>query len=247
MYQKVSATGFLGRDPEERTANDGTPVASVSLGINRRWTTQGGEIQEKNIWLAVNAWGKLAELAATLKKGDPINLEGWIEPAAWLDHKENQPRARLDLTATAIRFVGTHGDPGQGHGITQHLQALIVGHLGKDPELRYTQAGVAMSTFGVATSRRNGEDEKPVWFRVTCWRKLADLTAQYLRKGRMALVDGDLDVSAWLDRDGDPQATVELSAATVRFLGGKGAGQPPEPGEIHAGPVMAASSDEIAF
>ena len=81
-----------------------------------------------------------------------------------------------------------------------------------------------MSTFSIATSRRNGDEDRTVWFRVTCWRKLAELTAQYLRKGRLALVDGELDVSAWLDREGNPQATLELSATNVRFLGGKGEG-----------------------
>ena len=221
MYQKVSATGFLGREPETRAGNDGTPVTTFSLGVNRHWTTATGEPQEKSIWLMVSAWGKLAELAASLKRGDPINLEGWVEPVAWMDHKENQPRARLDLTATALRFVGTRADPGQGHGITQFVQALVVGHLGKDPESRSTPSSVPITSFSVATSRRNGGDEKPVWFRVTCWRKLADLTAQYLRKGRLALVDGDLDVSAWIDRDGNPQATLELSAVNVRFLGGR--------------------------
>ena len=93
----------------------------------------------------------------------------------------------------------------------------MVGHLGKDPESRSTPSSVPITSFSVATSRRNGGDEKPVWFRVTCWRKLADLTAQYLRKGRLALVDGDLDVSAWIDRDGNPQATLELSAVNVRL------------------------------
>ncbi len=122
-----------------------------------------------------------------------------------------------------------------------YQKTVVVGHLGRDPEMRYTPTGVPVTSFSVATTRRwtnaNGEQqEKTTWFRVTCWRKLAELTAQYLQKGRLVLVEGEIDASAWTDRDGTPRASLELTATNVRFLGGRG-----EAGEG----VPAAPAEEI--
>jgi len=106
----------------------------------------------------------------------------------------------------------------------QHV--VIVGRLGRDPEMRYTPSGVPVTSFSVAVSRKwknqNGElQEKTTWFRVTAWRKLAELCNEYLEKGRMVLVEGEIDASAWVGQDGEPRATLELTAQNVRFLGGR--------------------------
>jgi single-strand DNA-binding protein len=105
-------------------------------------------------------------------------------------------------------------------------KTLVVGHLGQDPQMRYTPTGVPVTSFSVATTRRwsnaNGEQqEKTTWFRVTCWRKLAELAAQYLQKGRLVLVEGDVDAQAFTDKQGNLRASLELTATTVRFLGGR--------------------------
>ena len=109
----------------------------------------------------------------------------------------------------------------------QHI--VIVGNLGSDPEMRFTPSGVPVATFPVAVNRRwtdgNGEQrEKTTWFRVTAWRRLAELCNQYLSKGRLVLVEGEIDASAWLDNQGNPRATLELTARNVRFLGGGNGG-----------------------
>jgi single-strand DNA-binding protein len=108
-----------------------------------------------------------------------------------------------------------------------YQRTIVVGHLGRDPEMRYTPTGVPVTSFSIATTRRwtnaNGEQqEKTTWFRVTCWRKQAELAAQYLQKGRLVLVEGEIDASAWTDKEGNPRASLELTASTVRFLGGRG-------------------------
>jgi single-strand DNA-binding protein len=110
-----------------------------------------------------------------------------------------------------------------------YAKTVVVGHLGRDPEMRYTPSGVPVTSFSVATTRKwanaNGEpQEKTTWFRVTCWRKLAELTAQYLQKGRLVLVEGDVDASAWTDKEGNARASLELTATTIKFLGGRGEG-----------------------
>ncbi len=108
----------------------------------------------------------------------------------------------------------------------QHV--VIVGNLGRDPEMRYTPSGIPVTSFSVAVSRKwknqEGElQEKTTWFRVTAWRRLAELCNQYLEKGRLVLVEGEIDASAWVGQDGEPRATLELTAQNVRFLGSRAA------------------------
>ncbi|GAB4412772.1 MAG: hypothetical protein Kow00123_26510 [Anaerolineales bacterium] len=105
---------------------------------------------------------------------------------------------------------------------------IVIGHLGDDPKMRYTPSGQAVTDFRIATTRRwknaNGEQqEKTTWFRVSAWGKLGELCNQYLAKGRLVLVEGEVDASAWVGQDGQPRASLELRARNVRFLGGRGA------------------------
>jgi len=102
---------------------------------------------------------------------------------------------------------------------------VIVGNVGRDPELRYTPGGQAVCDFSVAVSRRwadrdTGEQrERTTWYRVTCWGKLAETVNEHVRKGRQVLVTGEIEASAWVDKDGNARATLELTAREVRFLG----------------------------
>ena len=109
-----------------------------------------------------------------------------------------------------------------------YQNTVVVGHLGRDPEMRYTPDGTPVTSFSIATTRRwtNAEgqtQEKTTWFRVSTWRKLAETCNQYLTKGQLVLVAGDIDASAWSDKtSGEPRATLELRARLVRFLSKKG-------------------------
>ena len=105
-------------------------------------------------------------------------------------------------------------------------KTIVVGYLGRDPELRFTPSGQQVCSFSVATSRswtdQGGQpQEKTTWFRVTAWGKLAELCQQYLTKGRLVLVEGEVDASAWSAQTGEPRASLELNARNVRFLGGR--------------------------
>jgi len=109
---------------------------------------------------------------------------------------------------------------------------IIAGNLGRDPEMRYTPDGTPVTDFSVATNRRwtnadGSQGEETVWFRVTAWRKLAELCNQYLSKGRAVLVEGRLNADketggprVWTGNDGKARASFEITALTVRFLGG---------------------------
>ncbi len=101
----------------------------------------------------------------------------------------------------------------------------IMGNLGGDPVMRFLPDGTAVTTFSVATSKRwtdpkTGEiREHTIWFRCTAWRKLAELVGNHLAKGAGVLVVGELEQpGAFLDRDGQPRASLELKAETVKFL-----------------------------
>ncbi len=106
-----------------------------------------------------------------------------------------------------------------------YQQLTIVGNLGSDPELRYTADGTPVANFNVAVNRRwTGQDGKPgeetTWFRVTAWRKLAEVCNQYLRKGRQVLVVGRISASAYLAADGKPRATLDFTATDIKFMSG---------------------------
>lgn len=107
---------------------------------------------------------------------------------------------------------------------------IIVGNLGKDPEMRFTPSGQAVTSFSVATSRQytggNGEQVKEtIWFRVSAWGKTAEACNQYLKKGSKVLVEGRLTPDkttggprVYTRQDGTAGASFEVTAATVRFL-----------------------------
>lgn len=103
-------------------------------------------------------------------------------------------------------------------------QCIIIGNLGRDPEMRFLGDGTPVTSFSVAVNRKwTGRDgnpgEKTWWFRVTCWGRLAETTNQYLRKGSPVMVIGEVDASAYIPREGgEPRASLELTARNVRFL-----------------------------
>jgi single-strand DNA-binding protein len=111
---------------------------------------------------------------------------------------------------------------------------VITGNLGGDPEMRYTPSGQAVTNFNVAVNESftnsNGERiKRTIWFRVSAWGKQAETCNQYLKKGRMVLVEGRVTADpntggprVWTGQDGSPRASFEISAQTVRFLSSRG-------------------------
>lgn len=132
-------------------------------------------------------------------------------------------------------------------------KVILVGNLGRDPEMRYTPSGQAVCNLSVATNRtwsRDGEQQKETtWFRVTVWGRQAETVNQYLRKGRSVLVEGRLNPDEngnpriWTSNDGQPRASFEVTAQTIRFLGGRG----DEVGFDEDQGVGPQSEDEIPF
>lgn len=107
---------------------------------------------------------------------------------------------------------------------------IIVGNLGRDPELRYTPQGVAVCNFSLATNEKkrdkSGElQDVTTWFRVTLWRNQAENAAKYLTKGSPVYVEGRLGVEEWTDRDGNNRHTLEVQGTEMHFISaGRGGG-----------------------
>ena len=104
---------------------------------------------------------------------------------------------------------------------------IIVGNLGRDPELRYTPQGVAVCSFSMATNEKkrdkSGEmQDVTTWFRITLWRNTAENAAKYLTKGSPVYIEGRLGVEEWTDRDGNQRYTLEVQGTDMHFIGSRG-------------------------
>ena len=108
-------------------------------------------------------------------------------------------------------------------------KVILVGNLGRDPELSYLPSGQSVAKFSLATSRsykdKNGElKEETEWHNIVAWGKTAEICAQYLSKGRQAYVEGRLRSRNWEDKEGHKRTTVEINADNVVLLGSRGEG-----------------------
>jgi single-strand DNA-binding protein len=111
---------------------------------------------------------------------------------------------------------------------------MIIGNVGKDPEMRFTPTGSPVTSFSVATNRTyntpDGEKkEETEWFSVVAWNKLAETCNQYLTKGKLVYVEGRLQTRTWEGTDGQKHSRTEVIASQVTFLDRAGTGGPSEP------------------
>lgn len=103
---------------------------------------------------------------------------------------------------------------------------MVIGRLGADPELRSTGNGTKVATLSIATSERykdrNGEkQEKTEWHRVVAWSRLAEICADYLKKGSLVYIEGPIQTREWEDKDGQKRYTTEIKALSMQMLGSK--------------------------
>ena len=135
-------------------------------------------------------------------------------------------------------------------------KVILVGNLGKDPEVRFTGSGKAVCHFPVATTEvwndPNGErHERTEWHNVSVWGKQGENCGKYLSKGRQVYVEGSIRTRSYDDKDGIKRYATEIVAQTVRFLGGQGTGRaaasepPPLPGDPSGAPST--DDDDIPF
>jgi len=129
-------------------------------------------------------------------------------------------------------------------------KVMLIGNLGKDPEVRYTPAGVAVASFNVATSERfkgkSGEwEERTEWHRVTLWSKLAEIAGEYLSKGKTVYIEGRLQTRKWQDNSGNERYTTEIVGEKMQMLSPRGESR--RGGEMTAEPAGVGSFEEPPF
>jgi len=136
-------------------------------------------------------------------------------------------------------------------------KVILIGNLGADPEMRYTQSGTAVATLRVATSRKwkdkdgNQQDETE-WHRVIVWAQSAEFCSNYLSKGSKVYIEGRLQTRKWQDQNGNDKYTTEIIANTVQNLtsrgsessGGGGFSEPPMPPEPYGGAMGGSGTGE---
>ncbi len=109
-------------------------------------------------------------------------------------------------------------------------KAILIGNLGADPEMRYTQSGRAVANLRIATStrwrdRESGEQqERTEWHRVVLFGKLGEIAGEYLKKGSQVYLEGRIQTRKWQGQDGQDRYTTEIVASEMQMLGGRGDG-----------------------
>ncbi|MEP6946259.1 MAG: single-stranded DNA-binding protein [Acidobacteriota bacterium] len=106
---------------------------------------------------------------------------------------------------------------------------IVVGNLGRDPELRYTPQGIAVCSFTMATNEKrrdkSGEmQDVTTWFKITLWRQQAENAAKYLTKGSPVYIEGRLRIEEWTDRDQNKRYTLDVQATDMQFISSRGDG-----------------------
>ena len=109
-------------------------------------------------------------------------------------------------------------------------KVILLGHLGKDPEMRYQQNGNAIANFSVATSesfkdKEGNKQERTEWHRVVLFGRTAEIAGEYLRKGSMAYVEGRLQTRKWTDKEGQERYTTEIVGDRLQLVGGRSGGE----------------------
>lgn len=122
MYQQITLVGNLGNDPDMRYTPSGVPVASFSLAVNKSWTGQDGQRQDKTTWFRITTWNKQAEIVSQyLAKGRRVMVVGEMEEARAYTDREGNMRASLEVRANIVKFLNGRNDDmdgGMGMGMS---------------------------------------------------------------------------------------------------------------------------------
>jgi single-strand DNA-binding protein len=130
-------------------------------------------------------------------------------------------------------------------------KVILIGHLGADPEMRYTADGTAVCNFRIATTekfkdRQGNMQERTEWHKVVAWRKLAEICGQYLAKGKQVYIEGKIRNESW-EKDGVKQYSYKIEADNMTMLGGPGGRSQERETEPFGAPQGGTPEDDIPF
>ncbi len=214
---KVMLIGAVGHDPDMRFTPGGKSFTSFSVGAPRIWITTEGERHEETEWFDVVAWGGLAEVCKQqLACGSQVFVTGRLQ-SRMLDGGHGQRERRSEVVINNLVVLSapfqtrTTAATGNGFEASSTLPGLnsimLIGNLGRNPELRYTPGGRPVTSFTLATSRTwstsEGEKrEETEWFNVISWGNLAEICDRYLERGSRVYIEGRLQTREWEDAGG---------------------------------------------
>jgi single-strand DNA-binding protein len=136
-------------------------------------------------------------------------------------------------------------------------KVILIGNLGKDPELRYTPGGKAVASFSLATTERWRDSEgvmqdKTEWHNIVVWGRQAETAKEYLAKGRQVYIEGRIQTRSWEDKDGNTRYTTEIVAQRLQFLGSRekaavAASSEDQPPEAPPSNDLSSEDDDLPF
>jgi single-strand DNA-binding protein len=129
----------------------------------------------------------------------------------------------LENRACSCRVSGQSKEQEDGT-LVSFNRVILAGNLTRDPELRFTNDGVPVCSFGLAVNRVRSKSEEVDFFDISAWRELGETIANYKKKGDPILVEGRLQFRTWEAQDGSKRSKVDITADNVQFLGGRGEG-----------------------
>jgi single-strand DNA-binding protein len=248
----IMIIGFVEQDPDLRHTPDGQSVTSFSVSTGRRWTTSTGETRESTEWFNLVVWGDLAEVASQrLQKDRRIYAEGHLQTRSW-DDADGQRQFRTEVVADKLipmddrESIAQAITPGNSEETPLCLnRVMVIGNLGRDPEMRYTTGGQAVTSFSLAVSRPctsadGSRHDTTEWFNVVSWGSLAEICNQYLTRGRRVYIEGELRTRGWQQPNGKKHFRTELVANEMILLG-------PRPRINRAEHAPSLEKDEISF
>lgn len=233
---RVTLVGTLTQDPELRYTAGGLAVMELNLAGNDLVTDEQGQTREPAWYHRVKLLGKSAEFwGDTLRAGMAIFVDGKLEYRAW--EQDGQKKSSLEIRAERMEIVSLEGKRGpvtvtDARGQERLKDGLnhvmLVGNLTRDPELRYTPQGTAVTRLSLAvnekfTTRQGGEQEKVHYVEAQAWRELAEFAAE-LKKGDGAFLIGRLVNDSWTAQDGTRRYTTRVELSRLERLA-RGTGQ----------------------
>lgn len=219
---KVTFIGIVSRDPEMRFTAEGKPFTSFSLDISRNWTTLSGEYHEETECFDIVAWGDLADTCKDrLDRGYRAFVGGRLQMHSWKD-SFGQEHYRSEVVANQV-LVLSETTPGASEtdafnaALVSLNNIMIIGNLGRDPEMRFTPNSRPVTSFVLATSRtwslpEGGKREATEWFNIVTWGNLAKICDRYLRRGSRVYIEGRLQTHERETSEGEKYRRLEVVA-----------------------------------
>jgi single-strand DNA-binding protein len=219
---KVMLIGTVDHGPNVRLTSGGRSFTSFNVGAPRIWVTTEGERHAETEWFDVVVWGGLGEMCRQqLIGGSHVFVTGRLQTHVTED-RVGQRDHRCEVVASQVVLLTQPADVSPASGVTGGSQPglniiMLIGNLGRAPELRYTSGGKPVTSFTMATSRTwstpEGEKrEETEWFNVIAWGNLAEICHRYLERGSRVYIEGRLQTRERESADGLKHGRIEVIA-----------------------------------